>query len=278
MANRNNKDYLERLIIGRYRFAGVPDTVDMGYVWRALIDTGRITWFRADDGTIRALRGALSGVGVYNEPTDYVSVCPVEQYSGQARKVGVDCVVQYTTDNHYSPRPMATIIRHYADLLNEVDTSINAALINSRVATIYHARDDIEAQKIRLLCDDIAEGKPFVITNSGMLYELSGVTREPTAEHIPVRQNYVVDMLIRDRQAIISQFLSEVGINNTPYEKKERMVTDEVGINDEQIKVARTVFDDSVISAINAVNSMFDLNITVNMVYSDITEGSDDNV
>ena len=61
----------------------------------------------------------------------------------------------------------------------------------------------------------------------------------------------------------MNEALTFLGINNANTDKKERLITDEVKANDEQLYVARQVMLNARKQACEEINKMFGLNIDV---------------
>lgn len=258
-----NREWLESLINALFIYDNVPDTIDIDFVNFALNNFGFITWLEADDGTIRTLQGAISGIDVYSRPVKFTSTNPVKSYSGLERTIGEDCVVMYNTPNRRKAQSNIPLLNKYAALLNNIDVSINTAITNTRASTIYRAKNDVEAQHVRNMLDQVNAGKPFVLVNDDIVGTLLGNSDTSIAENLPVKANYVLDLLLRDRYTVICNFLTELGINNTPFEKKERQIETEVDSNNELLNISNWGYLKARQDALDAVNSMFNQNITV---------------
>lgn len=259
----HNYRLLERIFNSAFIYTGLPDSVDVDFINSYLNNTGYITWCKADDGTIRTLQGAISGIDVYNRPTTFESANPVSKYSGLKRTIGEDCVVMFNTLNDRKAENNVRLFTKYAALLDELDKSINSAIYNSRVSAIFSVESDTEAQQVRAMCDDVAKGKPFILTNNNAVRNsLMGISGQ-MVETLPVKSNYVLDLLLRDRYTILCNFLTEIGINNTPFEKKERQIVNEVDSNNELLKITGFEFLEARKKALEKVNEMFGLNISV---------------
>lgn len=261
----HNYRLLERIFNSNFIYDDVPDTVDVDFINFYLNNNGYITWCRAGDGTIRTLQGAISGLDESNRATMFESANPVAKYSGIKRIIGEDCVVMFNTLNDRKAENNVRLFTKYAALLDELDKSINSAIYNSRVSAIFSVESDTEAQQVRAMCDDVAKGKPFILTNNNAVRNsLMGISGQ-MVETLPVKNNYVLDLLLRDRYTILCNFLTEIGVNNTPFEKKERQIVNEVDSNNELLKITGFEFLEARKKAVEAVNEMFGLNISVHL-------------
>lgn len=256
---------LERIFNSLFTVENLPETMDINFINTYLNMDGYIALLRADDGTLRCLQGAIYGIDVYNRPTGFYSANPVRKYSGIKRTIDKDCVILCNTRNKQFPQSNLALFLKYADLLDNVDTSINAALYNTRVSTIYNASNDQEAQKIRVMFDQVAVGKPFIITSSQKPVDvLKQNVARPILEQVNnLRSQYVLDLLLRDRWTILCNFLTEIGINNTPFEKAERQITDEVNSNNELLEITNFEFLKARQEGFSSFNKMFGTDVKV---------------
>ena len=62
---------------------------------------------------------------------------------------------------------------------------------------------------------------------------------------------------------IINEFLTEIGIDNANTDKRERLVTDEVNANDEEIRANVQHWLDNISEGFEKANSMFGLDLSV---------------
>lgn len=260
-----NFAFLERLFDSLFKVKNLPETMDINFINWNLNRRGYITLLKADDGTLRCLQGAISGLDVYNRPVKFISTNPVAKYCDLRRTIGEDCVVMRNTLNKRLVQPNNRLFRKYADMLTIIETSIDCAMYNSRVSTIFNAESDAEAQKIRAMFDQLAMGKPFIITNSRKPVDvLKQNVARPLIELTGANRNgYIVDLLLRDRWTIICNFLTEIGVNNNPFEKAERQITDEVNSNNEMLDIARFEYFKAREEAWNEFNEMFGENVTI---------------
>ena len=76
----------------------------------------------------------------------------------------------------------------------------------------------------------------------------------------------------------MSEFLTEIGVNNANTDKKERLTDNEVEANDSEIQLNAGYWLDNIREGIEKTNKMFNLNISVNLKNTVNTEGNIENV
>ena len=74
---------------------------------------------------------------------------------------------------------------------------------------------------------------------------------------------FVADKLTDYKHDLWNEVMTFLGVNNANQDKRERLVADEVGANDEQIEQARYNMLDARKEACRKINDMFGLNIDV---------------
>ena len=109
--------------------------------------------------------------------------------------------------------------------------------------------------------DLIAAGNPAVFADKQLFTE-SG---EPNwqAFQQDIRGTYIIDMLQAAERDILSQFYSEIGIPNLPYEKGERLITAEATTHEYATECLADLWKRTMNATAANVNRMFGLNISV---------------
>ena len=170
--------------------------------------------------------GTFSGFDFYYRPKKFILANPYYGRTGISKEmeIGEECEIIKLTPDYMG---IWDVITYYAEKLATIDVAINSAVINSKVAYIVGAKNKAAAEVLKTIFDRINRGEPAVffdkkLANDGMDKD------EPWQSFFRnVKDSYVVTDLLRDFQTVLNDFDCEVGIPTIPYEKKERMVTDE---------------------------------------------------
>lgn len=245
-----NRYRLRNLLKSSVKIENAPETVDTTFIIDSLIDNGYVVFCEVEN-ELRSLLGALSGVSPYLQPTEYVIANPVIK-SSEVYKVGKDCVPLYATrERRIAPEVIKNIINTYAARLDKVDVSIDRAIINTRQVRVFTA-DTPQAYKSieNLITTEQNADKSASVIPSDILANVQA--------HFPqIKNQYVLDMLLRDKRAILSDFMVQFGIDSLPYEKKERMLTDEVDGNGDEVVISRNGFAGWIDEQLQEVNKIF---------------------
>lgn len=196
-------------------------------------------------------------------------------------EIGKDCELMKLTPDYMG---IWDIIYYHAERLSEIDKSINQALVNTKFAWMAFAKNKSSAEALKKALDLINEGQPAVVVDKlinakGTMDRDESILIENLAD---LSSNYIIDKLLRDRQTILNEFDTEIGIATVPYEKKERLITSEVESNKEESQSRITIWKETLDSSLKLINDMFGTNITVELRTQEqpndiVVEGSEDN-
>lgn len=194
-----------------------------------------------------------SGYGLFLQPTKLIVAQPFVQFEG---KIGEDCEVIHLTGDWAG---VWDIIEHYAVRLSTAMTSVDVALINSRVAILAAAKNKSADATLKILYQKISAGEPFVS------YDKEGLLKDDSIDgsddpiwtfSADVKNNYIVDKLLENVETILHQFDAEVGILSGTV-KKERMITDEVVSNNDDACARATTWYNQLSESFDKVNDLF---------------------
>lgn len=143
------------------------------------------------------------------------------------------CVLVYLYDD-LMYRGVMDIIRVFASRLASCDGAIDVNIFNSKLAYVIVAKNKAQVETAKVMMDDISEGKPAVFLQSNDMLDGDGIR----VETLPVKQNYIADVLQDTKTAIMNEFLTLFGIVNANTDKRERLIESEVNANN-----AETVFN-----------------------------------
>ena len=164
-----------------------------------------------------------------------------------------DCVV-INNDSMYAG--LFPLFNHYANLLVENDISMRMFDINSRLFSLIQAGDDRSFESAKKFIADVESGKMSAISSNLFL---DGIKTQPYA----TAGSQSLTSLIEYQQYIKSSCLNDIGLNSNYNMKREAINSDESSLNDDVL----LPFIDDMMSqrriAIEKINSMFNLNISI---------------
>ena len=181
--------------------------------------------------------------------------------------VGVNAGIIKCMDDFFG---LDDIVTRYATDLAQCDRSIEVNLMNSNVTAFFKAKNKKDADAVKEAYAKATTGEPFVVINKEVMDEESIETLLPN-----MKNNFIVNDLLQARRGIINAFLTEIGIRNANYDKRERLNSQEVSENNDETSAVISVIYDNIKKSMDEVNEISGLNMGVKMHYDYTEEGSD---
>lgn len=198
----------------------------------------------------------LKGHDIYYRPTDIIIDNPYGRELNGTYKIGESAELIKVQPNYHS---IWDIVSLYGDMLAESLSGISSNLINSKFAYIFGAKNKASAEALKKMYDKIASGEPAVFIDK-KLYDDNGNLNVQLFQ-----QNDVYNMgdRLADFRKILNMFDTEVGIPSVNYEKKERMVVDEVNANNVETESLSDIWLETLTESITNVNKLTGLTLAV---------------
>lgn len=252
-----------------FNFEGLPEIQDKDFLQETLFRDGVMACFTPRNSAFPILmNGSPTGYNMFYHPSQFIVANPV--LGNYTLTIGVDCELLdlgHVNGDFYSFEPL--VVR-YASLLASIDGSLNMTLMNSRVAQVFTSDSNATLKTMQKIYDDVSEGKPAVFLAKGLRDD---VEMKPYFNN--VKNTYIGTELLQDRQTIMNQFLTEIGINNANTQKRERLITAEADSNQGEVKAIVDEVLDRMNICFDKINAMFGTNMSVSLntkVVGDTTE------
>lgn len=247
------RDYLLKKVLSRFEFKGIPSFWDMDYFLEILFLEGKVCITDTGMGVL-PFKCGTTGIGVFEQPTECIVANPV--LGNFRRNIDVDCVLLKL---QYDYHGCGWMLNRYATLLAMCDSSISVNLMNSKVAYVFRAASKAQAASMETMYDQIAMGKPatFVGENAAINPE--------NFFTFPVKQNFIAEDVQILKRKIVNEFLTEIGINNTNLDKRERLTDDEVNANNDEVIANVQHWLDNIQDGLKKANNMYNLGLSVSL-------------
>lgn len=245
--------YTQQLIkklFGVFDIQGAPDGWDINYMKERIFLDGKLCITDTAMGVL-PLQTGVSGLNVFGHPTTCVIANPV--LGSFDRIIDSDCALVLLQFDYGNAWPM---INRYAALLASCDGSIAVNLINSRVAAIFGAENKKEAESYKLMFDKITRGEPGVFIGETMAKKLS-----ERLMYNRVKESYVADQIEAIKHQLMDDFLSDIGIQNANTDKRERLITNEVESNYQEVRSGAEHWLDNINAGFSKANELFGLQL-----------------
>lgn len=246
--------YMRRLCelsMSMFKWEGLPESVDVRYLEMELFLSGQALFFKDDVMGYLTLGCLANGsFGVYGEP---VSRRAYSRYNGYNSDVftNKDSVIIW---NNYMRVPSAQDVMYYAQRLWDIDSTIE---INVRAQKTPILIQCDEKQRLSLLnvYKEYDGNSPVLFGDRNLDIKGFGVLKTDAP--------FVADKLYELKNQIWNEALTYLGINNVSYQKRERLITDEVIRSQGGTVASRYSRLAMREQACDRINKMFGLNLSV---------------
>lgn len=204
----------------------------------------------------------FSGFGLFLQPVKMLVNQPLVQFEGT---IGEDCELIHLCGDY---RGVWDIVEHYAIRLSVAITSLDCALMNERISLLAAGKNKAASETLKYLYERISAGEPFSVYDKALTSDSIDGDDEPIWTFSQdVSSQYISDKLLADIDTILQQFDREIGIAAVG-EKKERMLTDEVQLQQDDSTARASTWFESLSDSFNMVNELFpSLGLTFSMKY-----------
>lgn len=205
---------------------------------------------------------SFSGYGLYLQPIKMLVNQPLVEFEGT---IGENCELIHLCGDY---RGIWDIVEHYAIRLSVAITSLDCALINERLSLLAAGKSKQASETLKFLYEKISAGEPFAVYDKAIKTDSIDGNDEPIWTYSQdVASQYISDKLLADIDTILMQFDKEVGIAAVG-EKKERMLTDEIAMQNEDACARSTTWFENLSDSFDLVKELFpDLDLSFTMKY-----------
>lgn len=254
-AELNNKTYIDyynrlmELALNVFEWENLPPSVDERFLELTLYEMGYCLYFNDEIIGNLALTCTIGGqLDVYRIPVlrrayavnGYNKMCSTK-----------DSVLIF---NNYLHTPTQLTIELFARRLYEIERAIDVNVKAQKTPTLILAS---EQQRLTMqnLYMEYDGNEPFIFGDKNM--DIEGI------KSLKTDAPFVADKLEILKHQIWNEALTFCGIENSNQDKKERLVSDEVGSNYGNIESQRNVMLNARKQACKKINAMFGTNIDV---------------
>ena len=255
---------LSELCLNRFKWENLPPSIEPRHIEKALFEHGQCFVFEHKEYGLIALPCNNSNqLNIYGEPTQ-VTVTGVGETFGQFN-VKTDGVRIMANELCY---PTILHVAYYTDMIARTDETMLKNLDRIKMPYIIATTKENE-QTHRAILKKIRAGEDEIfvdsmLSNGGKL----GI------EVLQTGVEYLIDKLQAHKNNLMNEFLTIMGLNNTNAnnDKKERLLVDEVNVNNGEILMYSELEFKMREKACEEINKMFGTNITVKKYIEELGE------
>ena len=244
-------DYYKMLALNMFTWENLPETMDSRYIENALYEHGLcLVNDDKDLGLISVPCSYGANMNINGESTEVIT--SGYNYVKTVKYINnVNCVLIRNND---LAKPTRDYIANYAERMLEVEMCIRANINQQKFPWFINATEKTK-KSLQLIFDKVENFEPFILANR----EIMG---ENPLEVLTMPTPYVADKLNQYKYGLEREILTFLSLNNN-FEKKERLLTDEVNSNNDFIHTNAMLMYKVRLQACEQINKKFGLNVRV---------------
>lgn len=243
--------YFSLLAKNRFKWTNLPNGIKSYQIEKYLYENGEIGfYFDTNKGYIALPINPIGQVNVYGEHVKYML-----NGIGYTKTVDIDDIIKIKCNDDSIPAMLQ--VAFYCDLIDDIETTMFFNLKQQKLPYIIPATKSNELS-MRNIFKKIDDGE-FAIYVDERLANGGDIGIKVVKTEAP----YLLDKLQVIKQDIYNELYSYLGINNTNTNKKERLLVDEVNVNNNHILMNLELEYKNRIDAANLINEKYGLNIQV---------------
>ena len=245
---RTHFDKNRLICLNEHEWDGLPEGIEARHIERLLFNPGFAVFFRDPGMDYMVLEGSPDGhLNVYGDPLGY----RVHGYNYQRHIKAEDCVI---IRNNLLGLPTEPFIMHYVNKITEAERTMDVNIKACKTPVIF-ACDDKDVLTFKRIFQEVDGNVPAIFADRGLNLDsiqafLTGV-------------KFMGNELMDYKRSVESDLLTFLGQNNTPVDKKERLITDEAEANDQLIASFADLQLQARQKACEEINALFGLNVSV---------------
>lgn len=245
-------DYYKMLALNMFTWENLPQTMNSRYIENALYENGLCLVNDDDNMSLISVPCNFGGdMNVNGESTEVITsgynyVKTINYINNK------DCVLIRNNDLAKATRDY---IANYAERMLEVEMCIRANINQQKFPWFINATEKTK-KSLEIIFEKVENFEPFILANKeiGLGDNALEVLTMPTP--------YVADKLNEYKYELEREILTFLSLNNN-FEKKERLLTDEINSNNDFISTNAMLMYKNRLQACKEINKKFGLNVKV---------------
>lgn len=241
-------DKWKMIAVNMFKWEGLPDGIEERHIERELFDHGKCLFFKDPRMSYMALQAQEgTGINVYGDPLEYRAI----GYNYNKRYAADDCVL---IENNKLRKPTRDYIYFYANKITEAERTMDVNVKANKTPVVF-ACDDASLFTYKQVFNQVDGNVPAIWLDKKLDLNSIGV--------YDTKVKFLCNDLMEYKKTVENELLTLLGVNNTPHEKKERLITDEAQSNNQLIQSFCELQLEARKRAADAINEMYGLSVTV---------------
>ena len=235
----------------------LPETWSRDYFLYVLYCWGVVAVIETDRYGVIPQGCGLKGYNVMYQPTNAIIANPLLRGVLEPR-IGIECELFKLQPDFGG---IMDLVNSTAEDLALCSEAVSMNVINSKLSYVFAAGNKAAAQSFKHLYDEIAEGNPAVVLDNRLFTKDGKPTWLPFSQDL--KSNFIAPDLVDTMHEIEARFDQQIGIPSANRDKKERLTTDEVNVNNVDTYSKCALWLESLQESAERVNAMFGTQISV---------------
>lgn len=235
----------------RFKWEGLPEGVESRHIEQFLYEEGQVAFVEDEQLGFLVLPCTSNGLlNVYNEPLGFQVTG-----NGYSKTFKSDDMVRILANDNATPDCIQ--VAHYTRLIDELEKTSFMNIRQQRFPWLIGTTKETELT-MRNIFNKIDNFEEQIFVDS-KLTAGGNMGSEVLNLNVP----YVVDKIRTEKNEIISELLSWLGLNNSANNKKERLIVDEINVNNNYILMNLDIEYKTRQKACELINEKYGLNVSV---------------
>lgn len=245
-------DYYKMLSLNMFTWENLPETMNSRYIENALYEHGLCLINNDENMSLISVPCNFgANMNINGESTEVITsgynyVKTINYINNK------DCVLIRNNDLAKATRDY---IANYAERMLEVEMCIRANINQQKFPWFINATEKTK-KSLEIIFEKVENFEPFILANKEI-----GLG-ENALEVLTMPTPYVADKLNEYKYELEREILTFLSLNNN-FEKKERLLTDEINSNNDFISTNAMLMYKNRLQACKEINEKFGLNVKV---------------
>lgn len=245
-------DYYKMLALNMFTWENLPQTMNSRYIENALYETGLCLVNNDDNMSLISVPCNFgANMNINGESTEVITsgynyVKTINYINNK------ECVLIRNNDLAKATRDY---IANYAERMLEVEMCIRANINQQKFPWFINATEKTK-KSLEIIFEKVENFEPYILANKEI-----GLG-ENALEVLTMPTPYVADKLNEYKYELEREILTFLSLNNN-FEKKERLLTDEINSNNDFISTNAMLMYKNRLQACEEINKKFGLNVKV---------------
>lgn len=253
--------YLLQKVFSVYEF-DLPEDWDRSFFQYVMFCLGFGAVINTDKFGIIFQNAQLYGYNIYYRPTKAIITNPLLNGSRNLL-IGEECEIIKLTPDY---KGIYDTVLLYADMMAVLMESFGVNALNAKFSYVFAADNKAMAESMKKLYDQVASGQPSVVVDKNLFNEDNNPRWVLFDQNL--KNNFIGKDIMECLDIIDNMFNTAMGINNANTDKRERLNTLEVTVNNQSTQALTDVILESMQESFEKVNNMFNLNLSVRKRYT----------